>query len=115
MFHQLHHKTKAPSLLERRRSFNQATQHLDNDTSQHGWLAKVENLVNVTDDTYKDISWSAHFASSSSKTNSKRGLLPLFRDNVHSIAMVRHGMHLIRKSQEKVYLVSSNCSGPTYN
>ena len=34
-------RDNSPPPQERRRSPNQATPHLDNDTSQHVWMAKV--------------------------------------------------------------------------
>ena len=52
------------------------------------------------DEVNKDISWSAYFArmqESLLKPPVIVALLPLFRDNAHSAAMVKHGMDIIKQ------------------
>ena len=52
------------------------------------------------DEINKDISWSAYFTSmqeSLLKPPAIVELLPLFRDNAHSAAMVKHGMDIIKQ------------------
>ena len=47
------------------------------------------------------ISWSAHFATlqdSSRRPPAISGLMPLFHDNAHSLALVKHGMDVIAKA-----------------
>ncbi len=46
----------------------------------------------------ENISWSAHFASlqGPARPPAVTALLPLFRDNAHSVAMIKHGMNLLR-------------------
>ena len=51
------------------------------------------------------ISWSAHFATlqdASRRSPAISGLMPLFRDNAHSLALVKHGMDVIAKATEHV-------------
>ena len=50
------------------------------------------------------ISWSAHFASLQNATHPPAitGLLPFFRDNAHSLAMVKHGMIVIQQATEHI-------------
>ena len=55
-------------------------------------------------DGAENISWSAHFASLQNVTHPPAitVLLPLFRDNAHSLAMVKHGMNVIQQATEHV-------------
>ncbi len=69
------------------------------------WVEKLEKLVanSETDSPCEDISWSAHFASlqkSAPRPAAITSLLPLFRDNAHSVSMVKHGMNLLVKTTE---------------
>ena len=78
---------------------------LSSDTAQTTWLDKLSELLkeDETDGT-DNISWSAHFASLQNATHPPAitGLLPLFRDNAHSLAMVKHGMNVIQQATEHV-------------
>ena len=54
---------------------------------------------------YKNISWSAHFASlqdSALRPPASTALLPLFRDNALSLTMIRHGMKLVKAATKHV-------------
>lgn len=52
----------------------------------------------------RKMSWSAHFASlqEHSPTPAITALLPLFRDNAHSLAMVKHGMDIVLEATDHV-------------
>ena len=46
---------------------------------------------------FSNISWSAHFAASQDsypRPPAISGLMSLFRENAHSLAMVKHGMYV---------------------
>ena len=48
-----------------------------------------------------NISWSAYLASQQEtvpRPPALVALLPLFRDNAHSVAMIKHGMNIIRSA-----------------
>ena len=54
---------------------------------------------------HDNISWSAHFATlqdASRRPPAISGLMPLFHDNAHSLALVKHGMDVIAKATEYV-------------
>ena len=54
---------------------------------------------------HDNISWSAHFATLQDycqRPPAISGLMPLFRDNAHSLALVKHGMDVIAKATEHV-------------
>ena len=53
----------------------------------------------------KNISWSAYFAHLQFAVHHPpaiSALMPLFRDNAHSVAMAKHGMDMIMKATEVV-------------
>ena len=71
-------------------------------SEQEDWLKHVLNIVNsgVLD---KDdfISWSGYFTARKAiepRIPAMSALLPQFRDEAHSVAMIRHGMHIIREA-----------------
>ena len=73
----------------------------DEDESQIHWLTKVRSITEVSDGAYVNIniSWSAYFASvqvSVLKSQAVTALVPMFRDNAHLSALVKHGMHIIK-------------------
>ena len=52
-----------------------------------------------------NISWSAHFATlqdASRRPPAISEIMPLFHDNTHSLALVKHGMVVIAKATEYV-------------
>ena len=71
----------------------------DSDHMQLVWASSVENLLRKPELNSDDnISWSAHFAASQDSCHRPpaiSGLMPLFRENAHSLAMVKHGMDAI--------------------
>ena len=79
---------------------------LSSDTTQTTWLDKMNDLLKEegTHGTDVNISWSAHFAGLQDATHPPAitGLLPLFHDNAHSLAMVKHGMNVIKEVTEHV-------------
>ncbi len=78
----------------------------DDDKSQNEWLTTMKELLQKIElDTSDMISWSAFFASmieTDVRPPAITALLPLFRDNAHSLAMVKHGMDLIQKATHHV-------------
>ena len=78
---------------------------LNQDDSQQTWLSKVDSIISKEVVIYKNISWSAHFASlqdSALRPQAISALLPLFRDNAHSLTMIRHGMKFVKAATEHV-------------
>ena len=77
---------------------------LSSDTGQSTWLDKINRLLQESQEVPDDISWSAHFASLQDipRPPAITGLLPLFHDNAHSLAMVKHGMDVIQKATQLV-------------
>ena len=75
---------------------------LESDEMQISWLRKVNQLLQKEQFNKDDnISWSAHFAHlqySVPRPPAISGLMPLFRDNAHSVAIVKHGMDVIMKA-----------------
>ena len=56
-------------------------------------------------EAHDHISWSAHFATlqdASRRPPAISGLMPLFHNNAHSLALVKHGMDGIAKATECV-------------
>ena len=82
---------------------------IDSDETQQMWLVKVHEHIheqNDQPDSDTNISWSAHFASLQDhvpRPPAITGLLPLFRDSAHSLAMVKHGMNIIRNATQLVH------------
>ena len=76
---------------------------LGSDATQTEWLEKVDKLLKE-ESPYHNISWSAHFADMQigAHTPAITALLPVFRENAHSLAMVKHGMDLIQKATQHV-------------
>ena len=77
----------------------------DQDDSQQTWLSKVDRIISKEVVIHKNISWSAHFASLQDpalRPPAITALLPLFRDNAHSVTMMRHGMKLVKAATEHV-------------
>jgi len=75
---------------------------LECDETQVSWLREVARLLQK-DQVDKDdnISWSAYFAHLQFTVRHPpaiSALMPLFRDNAHSVAMVKHGMDVIMKA-----------------
>ena len=78
---------------------------LSSDTAQTTWLDKLNELLKEDETGGTDnISWPAHFASLQNATHPPAitVLLPLFHDNAHSLAMVKHGMNVIQQATEHV-------------
>ena len=71
------------------------------DDDQYIWLSTMNQALDK-DISDENISWSAHFASMQGPVRppALTALLPLFRDNAHSIAMIKHGMDLLRDATE---------------
>jgi hypothetical protein len=74
---------------------------VDTDELQIRWLTRVNEVLSGSNDYQinRDISWSAYFANMQEtmlKPPAIIALLPLFRDNAHSLAMVKHGMNIIK-------------------
>lgn len=70
---------------------------------EHTWLRKVEQMLDkekLEEKAY--ISWSAHFASLQTaqvlRPPAITGLLPLFYENAHSIAMIQHSMKVVTEA-----------------
>ena len=80
------------------------SKRLESDELQIYWLKKVNLLLQKEHlDIAGNISWSAHFAQlqcSLSRPPAISGLMPLFYENAHSLAMVKHGMEVIIKATE---------------
>lgn len=80
---------------------------VDSDHMQLAWASSVENLLKKPElNADDDISWSAHFAASQDscpRPPAISGLMPLFRENAHSLAMVKHGMDVIAQATELVH------------
>ncbi len=78
------------------------TAKLESDEAQTAWLRRVIQLLQKEQlDKDDNISWSAYFAHlqySLRRPPAISGLMPLFRDNAHSVAMVKHGMDIIIKA-----------------
>ena len=75
------------------------------DERHKSWLQKVDTELQKETPDIRDISWSAYHASEQAVCRHPpaiTGLLPLFRDNAHSLAMVKHGMDLVAKATELV-------------
>ena len=80
---------------------------IDKDESQNQWLKKVHDALteigdgdHVSEPAKMNISWSAYFANlqaSVPRPPAITALFPLFRDNAHSPAMVKHGMDIIKQ------------------
>ncbi|MCP3892835.1 MAG: hypothetical protein GY702_28760 [Desulfobulbaceae bacterium] len=69
------------------------------DSSQYTWLTACNEMLGK-DVGNMNISWSAHFAETQDKVRppAKTALLPLFRENAHSLAMIKHGMNVAIKT-----------------
>ena len=69
---------------------------------QRSMIQKVSDTLDENGDIeQKSLSWSAHNSQNSSKSNvvlTKTGLLPLFRESAHTIAMIKHGADIIMKA-----------------
>jgi hypothetical protein len=80
------------------------TNIVDTDDTQDAWLSSVfEALQKENLEKDENISWSAYFAShqpSVPRPPAITGLLPLFRESAHSLAMVKHGMDVISQATE---------------
>ena len=78
----------------------------DYDDQQQSWAKVVNELLKKPElGAHDNISWSAHFATlqdSCQRPPAISGLMPLFRDNAHSLAMAKHGMDVIAKATEHV-------------
>jgi len=63
-------------------------------------LAKAARLALHTEDALDNISWSAYHAIQQTTFNRPAitALLPLFLENAHTIAMIKHGMLAIKKA-----------------
>ena len=83
-------------------------EYIAGDDSQCNWLKTVHGaLTNENDTNYAsmNISWSPYFANlqaSVPKPPAITALLPLFQDNAHSPAMVKHGMDIIKQVTEHI-------------
>lgn len=66
------------------------------------WLKRVDELLLKEKLEEKDyLSWSAYFASEQSRVlrpNAITSLLPLFEDNAHTMAMIKHAMTTVKES-----------------
>eukprot|EP00794_Sanderia_malayensis_P012494 gene12494-13777_t len=65
------------------------------------WLEHVMNSLHTTDPEQADISWAPYHATKqpdSTITASITSLLPLFREEAHSVAMICHGMNVIKQA-----------------
>ncbi len=78
---------------------------VDSDDEQKAWLMKVNSGLQENSDIGDNVSWSAHFASLQDQVRPSAitGLMPLFRDCAHSLAMIKHGMDLIARATELVH------------
>ncbi len=78
----------------------------DSDESQSDWLSEMKDLLHKDDlDNTDTISWSAYFAGRQETVRRPpaiTALLPLFRDNAHYLAMVRHWMDLIKQAFQHI-------------
>jgi len=66
---------------------------------EYEWLEKVHDTTEIDDST--NVSWSAHHASLQHTKDVKTSissLLPLFRDQAHSVATIRHAMDKVREA-----------------
>ncbi len=76
------------------------------DKREMAWLKKVNELTKEeTVTTPESISWSAYHANEQTSTIRPPaiiGMFPLFRENAHSLAMVKHGMDVIQKATQHV-------------
>ncbi|CAE1256527.1 unnamed protein product [Acanthosepion pharaonis] len=66
---------------------------------EYEWLQKVQGTTDVDDDS--NITWSAHHASqkrTSECETSITSLLPLLRDQAHSVATIKHAMKKVREA-----------------
>ena len=69
------------------------------------WLTRVDQLLQKEQLDKDDTSWSAHFAHLQYSVHHPptiSALMPLFRDNAHSVSMVKHGMDIIMKAIQLV-------------
>ena len=79
----------------------------DEDASQIHWLTKPRALTDIGDGDNVNliISWPSYHTSlqvSVPKPLSITALLPMFRDNAHSPAIVKHGMNIIKQVTNQV-------------
>jgi hypothetical protein len=84
---------------------NYCTQRqIDIEDGQHDWPLKLHSILNDPSIEAENVSWSAPFASLQKcvPPPAITALLPLFRDNAHSLAMVKHGMDIIFRATDHV-------------
>eukprot|EP00112_Aurelia_sp_Birch-Aquarium-sp1_P002123 Seg1231.2 transcript_id=Seg1231.2/GoldUCD/mRNA.D3Y31 product="hypothetical protein" protein_id=Seg1231.2/GoldUCD/D3Y31 len=65
------------------------------------WLDHVMNILRTKNPECADISWAAYHATQQPDTTiiaSITSLLPLFREEAHSVAMIQHGMNVIKQA-----------------
>ena len=71
---------------------------------EYHWLNNVCSLLKVNQsEVPQSFSWSAYHSKNSNDENivmTKTGLLPLFRESAHTIAMIKHGADVISKATE---------------
>ena len=78
---------------------------MDENELQIQWLTNVFNALRDDEQANMAISWSAYFANlqpSVPKPPAITALLPMFRGNAHSPAMVKHGMGIIKQITSRV-------------
>ena len=71
---------------------------------EYHWLNNVCSLLKVNQsEVPQSFSWSAYHSKNSNDETivmTKTGLLPLFRESAHTIAMIKHGADVISKATE---------------
>ena len=89
------------------------------DLAEASWVDVVSDLINNEAlDKNDNISWSAYHASLQEavpRPPANIELLPLFKDNAHSVAMMKHGMDVLKKATEhlnpgQVPVVTVDCA-----
>ena len=78
----------------------------DNLSEEYQWLEHVKDIITKSNLEPTDvISWAAFHASridQPSKPNDISSVLPLFFENAHSTAMVKHGMEMLKKAVDLI-------------
>ena len=89
------------------------------DQAEASWVDAVSDLINKEAlDKNDNISWSAYHANLQKEVPHPPALielLPLFRDNAHSVAMMKHGMDVLKRATEhlnpgQVPVVTVDCA-----
>ena len=89
------------------------------DQAEASWVDVVSDLINKEVlDKNDNISWSAHHANLQQEVPHPPAvieLLPLFKDNAHSVAMMKHGMAVLKRATEhlnpgQVPVVTVDCA-----